>query len=283
MKHLVKLFMTIILSGLFLCQGFSQTSIEKILDGYTFTEGPAVSEKNVLYFSDVPEQKIYQMPVSTREVSLFLDNSGGANGLYFNQQGNLIACAGKARQVVSIAPGGAIKVIADQYNGKKLNSPNDLWIDSKGGIYFTDPRYGNKDNMEQDGMHVYYIHPEGDKVSQVINSLARPNGIIGSLDGKKLYVVDEGQRKTFVFDIAEAGKVKNKALFCEEGIDGMTVTNEGNICITVHKAVSIYSPEKVLLKKYEFEHKTTNVVYHENQLFVTTQAGEVWTIEWPGK
>ncbi len=249
-----------------------------ILNQFVFTEGPVVTHDGILLFTEVPKSKIWAYDLKTQSLMLYLENSGGANGLYYDQAGNLIACAGKARQVVSIDFDKHITVIADEYKGKKLNSPNDLWIDPKGGIYFTDPRYGKADDLEQDGMHVYYIIPGRKKLIRVIDDMQRPNGVIGSKDGKKLYVVDEKARRTYVYDIQKNGTLKNKSLFCEDGIDGMTLTEKGNICITTSKAVSIYSPDKVLLHKYQFDVGTTNVIYYNGKLYVTTHSGEIYEI-----
>ena len=94
-------------------------------------------------------------------------------------------------------PDGKVTALVDKYDDKPLNSLNDLWIDSKGGIYFTDPRYGNRDNLPQDGEHVYYLVPDRQKVMRVIDDMVRPNGLIGTPDGKKLYVTDHGGGKTF--------------------------------------------------------------------------------------
>lgn len=257
---------------------FCSEKPEKLLEGFRFTEGPSVDQQGNVFFTDVPERKIYRFNPETKDLSVYLDNTGGANGLYFNQDGKLLACAGKDRKVIRIDESKNIEVLAQKYNGKLLNSPNDLWIDAKGGIYFTDPRYGNKDNLEQDGMHVYYIQPGSNNLIRVIDDLNRPNGIIGSANGKKLYVVDEGERKTYVFDIEKNGRLSAKALFCEEGIDGMSITDKGNICITTEKGVSVYSPEAELLIVYEFDVQTTNLVFHENILFVTTQSGELYRV-----
>lgn len=249
-----------------------------ILNEFVFTEGPVVTHDGILLFTEVPKSKIWAYDLKSKSLMLYLENSGGANGLYYDQDGNLIACAGTARQMVSIDFGKNVTNIADQYKGKKLNSPNDLWIDAKGGIYFTDPRYGKTDDIEQDGMHVYYITPKKKKLIRVIDDMQRPNGVIGSKNGKKLYVVDEKARKTYVYDILKNGKLKNKELFCNEGVDGMSLTSKGNICITTGKTVSIYSPAKELLKKYKFDVGTTNVIYYDGMLYVTTHSGEVYEI-----
>lgn len=248
-----------------------------ILNEFVFTEGPVVTHDGILLFTEVPKSKIWAYDLKTQSLMLYLENTGGANGLYYDHDGNLIACAGTARQMVSIDFDKNVTVLVDEYKEKKLNSPNDLWIDAKGGIYFTDPRYGNADDLEQDGMHVYYITPKK-KLIRVIDDMQRPNGVIGSKDGKKLYVVDEKARTTYVYDIHKNGTLKNKTLFCKDGIDGMTLTEKGNICITTSKAVSIYSPEKELLKKYHLDVGTTNVIYYDGRLYVTTHSGEIYEI-----
>lgn len=252
---------------------YSQPEI--LLDGFSFTEGPAVSETGALYFSDIPNNRIYSYHNDILEV--FLDNTGGANGLYFDNEGNLIACAGKARQLIKITKEKEIVVLADNYNGKKLNSPNDLWLDPKGGIYFTDPRYGNTDNLEQNGMHVYYLNNEGG-IIRVTDDLVRPNGIIGTPDGKELYIVDQGIERTYRYKIKKNGELKAKKLFVKVGTDGMSIDQEGNIFITNGKNIDIYNSKAFMLKSYSFPSFTTNVVYSKEGIFVTTQAGQVFII-----
>ncbi len=279
MKFFTYLF--IVSTGIVLCAGAIANAGNQpvsILNQFVFTEGPVMTHDGVLLFTEVPKSKIWAYDLKSKSLMLYLDHSGGANGLYFDDDGNLIACAGKARQVISVDFDKNVTVLADSYKGKKLNSPNDLWIDARGGIYFTDHRYGNMDDLEQDGMHVYYLTPGRKKLIRVIDDMQRPNGVVGSRDGKKLYVVDEKARTTWVYDIQENDKLKNKALFCEAGIDGMTLTGKGNICITTSKAVSVYSPDKELLKKYQFDVGTTNVVFYDGKLYVTTHSGEIYEI-----
>ena len=255
---------------------FPQTT--EIVQGLRFTEGPAVNTDGTLFFSDVPEWKIYTYSKKDG-LSLYLDSTGGANGLYFDQEGNLVACAGKARELILIKPDKTIIKLAGSYKGKKLNSPNDLWIDKAGGIYFTDPRYGNTDDLEQDGMHVYYLSPDYKSLTRVINDMIRPNGIIGSNDGKKLYVVDQGAEKTWSYNITEDGILDGKRLFADCGSDGMTVDDDNNIYITCQNKVNSYTPLGVPLQSFEFETSTTNVTYHANKLYVTTQSGKVFRID----
>ncbi len=213
--------------------------IKKLADGFQFTEGPAADAAGNVFFSDIPNNKIFQWTLG-EGLSEFSVNSGGANGLYFASDGSLVACAGSARMLYKITPDGKVQVLADNYDGKKLNSPNDLWIDPKGGIYFTDPRYGGREGLEQDGEHVYYIPPSGRQVWRVIADLVRPNGVIGTPDGKTLYVADHGDNKIWAYTIQADGTLTNKRLFASEGSDGMTLDSEGNVYLT-NEVVAVYN------------------------------------------
>ncbi|MHC4170291.1 MAG: SMP-30/gluconolactonase/LRE family protein [Planctomycetota bacterium] len=176
-------------------------SVEKLAGGFAFTEGPAADDQGNIFFSDIPNNRIHKWSLDGK-LSTFRENSGGANGLFFDKGGNLLACEGGGRRLVSINPQGAVTVLADSYEGKRFNSLNDLWVDPKGGVYFTDPRYGRRDNMEQGGEHVYYLSPDRKKVVRVVDDMVRPNGVIGTPGGKKLYVTDHGGSKTFSYAIS---------------------------------------------------------------------------------
>jgi gluconolactonase len=252
-----------------------ENTFERVLEGFRFTEGPAVDAAGNLYFTDIPESKIYRYTPGG-ELSVYLENTGGANGLFFDAEGNLVACAGGARQIVRYDAGGQKTVLLDRFEGKKLNSPNDLWIDPDGGIYFTDPRYGNTENMELEGMDVYYFQPGKGKVVRVIDNMTRPNGIIGSHDGKKLYVVDEGEDEFYVFDIKKPGKLENQTRLLYEGADGISIDDVGNIYVTAEKSILKYDPRSGMVQRYELEVRPTNVVWNDGVLWVTTHTGEVW-------
>lgn len=207
-------------------------SVEKLAGGFAFTEGPAADAKGNVYFTDIPNNRIHKWSLDGK-VTTFMEDSGGANGLFFDKDWNLIVCEGGRRRLVSIEPEGEVTVLADEYKGKKFNSLNDLWVDPKGGVYFTDPRYGNRDNMEMDGEHVYYLSPGRTRVVRVIDDMVKPNGVIGTPDGKVLYVTDHGGDKTFAYDINVDGRLRNKRLFAAESSDGMTIDERGNIYLTV--------------------------------------------------
>ncbi len=247
----------------------------KVLDGFRFTEGPAMDAEGNLYFTEIPESLIH-MYTPGGELSVYLENTGGANGLYFDEEGRLVACAGGDREIARYDSEGKRSVLLDEFEGKKLNSPNDLWIDPAGGIYFTDPRYGSEENLELDGMHVYYFHPEKKKVIQVIDDMKKPNGIIGTPDGKTLYVVDNGAREFFRYTIRRPGKLTDKNLLYEDGTDGMSIDDQGNIYITASNALLKYNPRAGTFRRMPLEVNPTNVLWNEGVLWVTCHEGEIW-------
>jgi gluconolactonase len=251
--------------------------VEKLSGGFRFTEGPAADAKGNIFFTDIPNNRIHKWSLDgsplRSKLSTFRENSGGANGLYFDKKGNLLACEGGGRRLVSIDPKGNVTVLADKYQNKKFNSLNDLWIDPKGGIYFTDPRYGRRDNLEQDGEHVYYLAADRKKLIRVIDDMVRPNGIIGTPDGKLLYVTDHGGKKTFVYTINKDGTLSNKKLIANEGSDGMTIDNEGNIYLTT-RAVLVYNKKGEKIETIEVPEGPANVTFggkDKKTLFITAR------------
>jgi len=246
--------------------------VEKLAGGFRFTEGPAADAKGNIYFSDIPNNRIHKWSLDGL-LSTFRENSGGSNGLYFGKKGNLLACEGGGRRLVSIDPRGKVTVLADKYQNKRFNSLNDLWIDPKGGIYFTDPSYGRRDNLEQDGEHVYYLSPDRKRLIRVINDMVRPNGVIGTPDGKLLYVADHGGKKTFAYKINNNGTLSNKKLFAPEGSDGMTVDNEGNIYLTT-RVVAVYNKKGQKIETIKVPEGPANVCFggpDKRTLFITAR------------
>lgn len=246
--------------------------VEKLTGGFKFTEGPAVDAKGNIFFTDIPNNQIHKWSLDGK-LSTFSGDSGGANGLFFGKAGNLLACEGGRRQLVSIDPQGEVTVLAKSYANKKLNSPNDLWIDPKGGIYFTDPRYGKRDNLEQDGEHVYYLLPDRKKLIRMIGDLVRPNGVLGTPDGKKLYVADAGDGKTYVYTINADGTLSDKKFFAPVGSDGMTMDNEGNVYMT-RGMVWVYNSAGEKIETIEVPEAPANVCFggrDKKTLFITAR------------
>ncbi len=248
--------------------------VEKLADGFKFTEGPACDAAGNVYFSDIPNSRIHKWSINGK-LTTFRENSGRANGLYFDKHGNLLACEGGNRRVTRISPKGKVTVLADRFGGKKLNSPNDLWIDPHGGVYFTDPRYGSEDGLEQDGFHVYYLAPKSDKLVRVINDLVKPNGIIATANGKLLYVADPGANKTYVYQVKSAGVLTNRKLAAPEGSDGMTLDEKGNLYLT-RGGVVVYSPAGKKIATIETPERPANVTFggkDRKTLFITARTG----------
>ena len=257
--------------------------IKKEAGGFKFTEGPAVAPDGKVYFVDQPNDRIHVWD-EYKGVELWLEGTGRSNGMYFNHDGQLVACADEKNQLAYFDENKKLHVIHEGYGGKHLNAPNDLWIDPQGGIYFSDPYYhrswwpeGHKQLQETQG--VYYLSPDGE-ITRVIDDFVRPNGLIGTPDGKTLYVADIGDSKIWKYDIQSDGTLANKTFFAPNGSDGMTVDNKGNVYLT-SGVVWVYNPKGKLLAEIEFPEKPANVVFggaDRKTLFVTARTG-VYTLQ----
>ena len=250
--------------------------LELLADGYIFTEGPISDKNGNVFFTDQPNNKIIRWDAESGKTAVFTDDSGRSNGLYFDKKGNLIACADMDNQLWQFDKKGKHKVIyEDKINAH--NGPNDLWIDAKNGIYFTDPlyvrNYWQRDSIsKRTGKHVYYLSPDRKKITVVDDKLVQPNGIIGTPDGKKLYVADINDSKTYVYDIQPDATLANRRLFCEMGSDGMTIDNQGNVYLTGN-GVSVFNKDGFPIAHIPVPEKwTANVCFggkNNDLLFIT--------------
>ena len=253
--------------------------LEKLAGDFKFTEGPAVDATGNVFFTDQPNDRIVKWGIDGI-LSTFMQPSGRANGLYFDSKGNLLACADENNQLWSIDPSRKVTVLVKDYQGKLLNGPNDLWVTPDDGVYFTDPLYKRpywkRGPMEQDGQHVYYLSPDHTKLMRVTDDLKQPNGIIGTRDGKTLYVADIGAGKTYAYDIQRDATLSNKRLFCELGSDGMTIDEEGNVYLT-GKGVTVFDRGGKEIAHIEVnEPWTANVCFggkDRRTLFITASTG----------
>ncbi len=223
---------------------FVQDSLKVISAQFKFTEGASVDKQGNVFFTDQPNDKIWKYGIDGK-LSLYMDKSGRANGTYFDKKGNLIVCADEHNQIWSIDKNKKIKVLFSDYEGKKVNGPNDIWLDAKGGIYFTDPYYQRdywtRKSPEIEGQKVYYL-PKGKKEAIVVaDDVVKPNGIVGTPDGKFLYVADMGANKTYRYHIGTDAKLTDRQLILNQHSDGMTLDSKGNIYVT-GKGVNIYKP-----------------------------------------
>jgi gluconolactonase len=219
--------------------------LEKLGEGYLFTEGPATDAKGNVYFTDQPNNQIVKWSTDGT-FSVFLKEAGRTNGLCFDKKGNLIACSEGKNEMWSISPDGKVTVLLTKYNGKRFNGPNDVWIAPNGNVYFTDPLYKRKwwdwPMPEQDNESVYLVSPDYKTITRLTNDLVRPNGIIGTPDGKTIYVADLGANKTYSYRVGKDGLLYDKKLFAELGSDGMTIDNKGNVYLTGVQGVTVFDP-----------------------------------------
>ncbi len=229
--------------------------VEEIASGIQQPEGPVWKDSLGLLFSDIAGNKIYKWtPEKGKEV--YLNPSDSTNGLAYDLEGRLIAGQMGLRRIVRFEEDGSQTSLADKFEGKKFNSPNDLVVKSDGSIFFTDPDFnvpGGKQNKELDFNGIYRISPAGDL--QLLTTLALPNGICFSPDEKKLYVNDSQVHKIYVWDVVDDTAITNKKLFFTIPVngyaDGMKTDKDGNIYCTCSSAVWVISPSGVQLGKID--------------------------------
>ncbi len=244
-----------------------ENKVEKVAGGFKFIEGPIWHPEGFLLFSDIPENIIYQWQPN-QEVTIFRQPSGNANGNTLDLQGRLITAEHNNRRVSRTEKDGKIVTLASEYNGKSLNSPNDLVVKYDGSIYFTDPPYGIKSEQEELGFYgVYRIAPNGD-LTLLVDDFVRPNGISLSPDETKLYVNDSEKGHIRVFDIKSDGTLENGRIFAElkdpnkQGVpDGMKVDVQGNIYSTGPGGVWFFSPSGELLGRIAVPEKVANLAW----------------------
>jgi gluconolactonase len=268
-----------------------------------FLEGPAVDDKGNVFLSDITSNRILKM-TARGEVSVFREDSGRANGNAFDAQGRLITCegyglgsGGRRRIVRTDMKTGKVTVLTERYDGKRYNSPNDVCVDSQGRVWFTDPRYGDREGVEMDVDGVYRIDADG-KVARVLGQpdVEKPNGIAVAPDDRTLYVVDAndkvgGNRKVWAFELSEKGEVGKRRLIYDfqqgRGGDGLRVDVKGNVWVAagirtprppgevtdVPQGVYVISPEGKLLGRVPIpEDYVTNLAFggpERKTLYVT--------------
>ena len=246
---------------------------------FSFTEGAAVDKKGNVFFTDQPNNKIWEYDLNG-QLTLFLDSAGRSNGMYFDGKGNLVTCADEHDQLWSISPDKKITVLMKDYQGHRMNGPNDLWIDAAGGIYFTDPYfqrpYWDRTHSDLDGEKVYYL-PKGKKVPVVAaDNIVKPNGIVGTPDGKYLYVVDAGASKIYKYRISGAGHLTDTAVFVEKRADGIVLDEKGNLYLA-GDGVTVYNPAGKKVAHISIPEKwTANLCFggkEKKDLFITASQG----------
>jgi gluconolactonase len=227
---------------------------EKIAGGFVFTEGPVWHPEGFLLFSDIPAAKIYKwLPDGT--LSVWRDNSGNSNGLTFDREGGLVACEHGNRRVSRTLADGKVVAIAELYNGKRLNRPNDVVVKSDGTVYFSDPPYGknpgeptNPADIEQPCNGVYRVRTNG-VLELVADDFERPNGLAFSPDESILYIDDSARRHVRAFDVLPDGTLANSRIVADldhpqpGSPDGMKIDVQGNLYVAGATGVWVFTPE----------------------------------------
>lgn len=250
-------------------------TLQLISNQFKFTEGPTADKWGNVYFTDQPNNRIWKWQIDG-QLTTFIENSGRSNGLYIDKKGKLYACADEKNQLWVIDESKNISVLVKDFNGQQLNGPNDVWVRPSGGLYFTDPYYHRpywKEHTQQiKEQRVYYLPKGSGKLVIADESLKQPNGIVGTPDGKFLYVADIGDNKTYKYTIKKDGSLTNRQLFAAQGSDGMTIDNKGNIYLTGN-GVTVYNSKGTKIAQIPVPANwTANVCFggkNKDLLFIT--------------
>jgi gluconolactonase len=258
--------------------------LEKLWGEGTFTEGGALASDGSILFSDIGN-RIMRFDAATGKTTVFREPSGRANGLIFDPAGRLVAAeganSGGLRRISITEPDGTVRTLADRYQGKRFNSPNDVAVDRQGRVYFSDPRYVGSDPRELDFEAVFRIDPDG-TVTRLETTAYKPNGLVVIPDGKILYVADNGgkRRALLALDLDSTGGVSHPRIIhdfgADRGIDGMTVTTDGRIVGAAGSGrkggAYVFCPEGKILAIIPTPESPTNVEFggaERNTLYIT--------------
>jgi gluconolactonase len=261
----------------------------RIATGFSFTEGPVWHPDGFLLFTDIPGNSIYKWTPDGK-VMKFRSPSGHSNGLTFDRQGRLIACEHSNRRISRTEKNGNIATLADTYNGKKLNSPNDAVVRSDGSIYFTDPPYGLSSayglpGLEELGFRgVYRLRPDSKTLELLVDDIYSPNGLAFSPDEKVLYIADTELSRIYAFDVSIDGTLRNKRVFTSTigGPDGIKVDVKGNLYVTTGLlAVRVYDSRGNELGAIEITEMTRNCAFGgtENKTLFITASTSVYRVQ----
>ena len=247
--------------------------LEKAATGFMFTEGPIWdAAKGCLFFSDIPGNKIRKW-APDKGIEIFREPSGKSNGLTLDKQGRLIACEHANRRVSRTEKDGTVVAIADRYEGKRLNSPNDVAVKSDGSIYFSDPPYGLTaefgvlGEQELPFQGVYRLSPDGETLTLLADDFEKPNGLAFSPDESLLYIDDTDGAHVRVFDVNPHGSISNGRMFAEltgdedGNVDGMKVDSQGNVYVTGPGGVSIFDPSGDKLGRIDIPEVAANMAW----------------------
>jgi len=257
--------------------------IRRLHTGCRWTEGPAYFPAGrYLIFSDIPNDRVLRYDEVTGSVGVFRAPSGYANGHTVDRRGRLVSCEHGNRRVTRTEPDGSVCVLADSYDGRRFNSPNDVVERADGSIWFTDPAYGidsdyegHRAPSEIGACHVYRIGPDGRDVRVVADDFNRPNGLAFSLDEQQLYIVDTPEKHIRRFDVTHDGTLREGEVFatCDAGVfDGIRLDDAGRVWAAAHDGLHCFDPDGTLIGKLHLPEIVSNLTFggpDRNELFIT--------------
>jgi len=248
-------------------QDFANIRIDKVATGYAFAEGPTWSPMGFLIFSDIPNNKLLQF-VPGQPANVFRDNSSGATGNRFDAQGRLYTCESHSRRVTRTDKKGKVEVLAERWQDKRLNAPNDLAIRKEGDVYFTDPAFGNQqDTRELDFYGVFHISRKGE-LELIAKPKGRPNGIALAPDGRTLYVSNSDEKNVRAYDLDKSGAASNEHILISgiDGVpDGICVDEKGDLYVAANQ-IQVYSPQGKPLGEIHTEETPSNCAFGDPDL-----------------
>lgn len=248
-------------------QDFNQIQIDRVATGYVFAEGPAWSREGFLLFSDAPSNKLWELKPG-QKATIFRENSNGAMGNAFDAQGRMYSCETHLRRVTRTDKKGKVEVLAEKYEGKRLNAPNDVVVRKDDHVYFTDPAFGNQqDKRELDFYGVFHVTPRGE-LEPIAKPKGRPNGIALSPTGRILYVTNSDERNIRAYDLDRSGAASNERVIVSsiEGIpDGIRVDEKGNLYVAANK-IEVYTAEGKPLGSIALSETPSNCAFGDEDL-----------------
>lgn len=239
-----------------------QGQVEKVATGYEFTEGPIWSKDGYLVFSDIRKSTVYRLDPPNK-VTALQQPSNQANGHAYDREGRLYQCEHESRRVVRLERNGQVTVIADKFEGKPINRPNDVVVSRSGHVYFTDP---TREPRELGYAGIYHVTPEG--TISLIAKANFPNGVALSPNGKMLYATDAQEHTVLSFDLDSQGKPSNQRTLIKDisgSPDGIRTDTKGNLYVAAEN-LFIYSPAGVLLDTIQFPETPANIGFGDKDL-----------------
>lgn len=269
--------------GAILAQDLQRPTVDTVVANQQFIDGPAWSSEGFLIFSDLPTRRI--LKIGSDGVTVLREKTEGANGNAFDDKGRLYTCESAGRRVIRTDKRGKVEIIAERFEGKRFNAPNDIAVSKQGHVYFTDPAFGSQaDSREMDYYGVYHVNAKGE-VSLVSKFPTRPNGIALSHKGDKLYVTNSDEKNVRSYDIGKDGVPANEQVLIAkiDGVPGGIKTDEAGRLYVAAREVFVYSPQGKQLLNIRLAGTPSNLAFAGPHTLYVTSRGSIYRLRWPAK